>query len=412
MDAEDATGIGRRVRIIRRRRGLSLDAAAGLAGISKSYLSMLETGARRFERRGLLEDLAEALGCSVADLTGQPYLPRDRDTADALAALPGIRLALNDYGPDDVPDLAPRPLDQLVAWAEAANAHCDQTRFSLAGRDAGAMLTELHAHTATATGEDRARAFRALVIACMVAGAVAKNLGYIDLSVTAARRGYHMARRHNDPGLIGFARWYWALGLMRLAARNRASVTLVGGIDELAPAVQLKADDTLPAEMAGMMHLTSAQTAAREQRGDDAHTHLAEADRIAAAVGERNGMLQHFGPTNTAVWRLGIGVELGEGGRAYEDATRHPLDTDALGSRERSSSLHLDLARALVQDGRDRDAEAIRHLDIADRIAPQRIRPDPIARELVATLDRRARRRVWELDSLTNRFGLGARSRK
>jgi hypothetical protein len=29
----------------------------------------------------------------------------------------------------------------------------------------------------------------------------------------------------------------------------------------------------------------------------------------------------------------------------------------------------------------------------------------------VATLDRRARRRVWELDSLRNRFGIGTGSR-
>jgi hypothetical protein len=52
--------------------GLSLETAAGLAGISKSYLSMLENGERRFSQRGLLEDLAMALGCSVTDLTGQP----------------------------------------------------------------------------------------------------------------------------------------------------------------------------------------------------------------------------------------------------------------------------------------------------------------------------------------------------
>ncbi|MGH3888002.1 MAG: hypothetical protein ACRDSZ_15825 [Pseudonocardiaceae bacterium] len=49
----------------------------------------------------------------------------------------------------------------------------------------------------------------------------------------------------------------------------------------------------------------------------------------------------------------------------------------------------------------------IRHLDTADRIAPQRIRSDPIARDLVVTLGRRAPRRVWELDSLHNRFGIG-----
>ena len=68
--------IGQRIRRVRQRRSLSLDVAAGLAGISKSYLSMQETGTRGFTRRGLIEDLAEALGCSVTDLTGQPYWPR------------------------------------------------------------------------------------------------------------------------------------------------------------------------------------------------------------------------------------------------------------------------------------------------------------------------------------------------
>ena len=403
----DSAEIGRRARMIRRRRGLSLDTAAGLAGISKSYLSLLENGRRRFERRGLLEDLASALGCSVGDLTGQPYVPPDRDTADAMAALPGIRLALGDYGPDDVPDVTPRPLDELVSWAHTANEHRDQARFSLAGRDVGTLLTELQAHALTAGAAERNRAFTALVAVCAVAGAVAKNVGNIDLAFTAARRGYDLARHHDDPGLLGFARWYWALQLMRLAARQRAGAVLTTGIDELAPRVQLKADDTLSAEMVGMMHLQHAQTAAREQRSDDARAHLAEAERIAVCVGERNGMGRHFGPTNVNVWRLGVGIELSEGGRAYDEVTRTGMDVNALGSRERSSSLHLDLARALAQDGRDRDAEAIRHLDTADRIAPQRIRPDPIARELVATLDRRARRRVWELDSLRNRFGVG-----
>jgi hypothetical protein len=38
-----------------------------------------------------------------------------------------------------------------------------------------------------------------------------------------------------------------------------------------------------------------------------------------------------------------------------------------------------------VQDEAHRDAEAIRHLDTADRLAPTRIRNDPIARDLVIT---------------------------
>jgi hypothetical protein len=155
------------------------------------------------------------------------------------------------------------------------------------------------------------------------------------------------------------------------------------------------------------MHLTSAQTAARSGPSDDAHSHLDEADRIAQRVGERNALRRHFGPTNIAAWRLAVGIELGEGARAYADATSLPIDVQALGSSERTSALHLDFSRALAQEGGQRDWNAIRHLDAADRIAPQLIRPDPIARDLLTTLDRHAKRQVWELDSLRNRFGIG-----
>jgi hypothetical protein len=47
--------------------------------------------------------------------------------------------------------------------------------------------------------------------------------------------------------------------------------------------------------------------------------------RIAQRVGERNALRRHFGPTNIAAWRLAVGIELGEGARAYADATS-PFD--------------------------------------------------------------------------------------
>ncbi|MGH3829554.1 MAG: helix-turn-helix domain-containing protein [Pseudonocardiaceae bacterium] len=408
MEVLDAQSIGARARRIRLRRGLSLDVVGGLAGITVGYLSRLERGLRGFNRRGLLEDLAAALGCSVADLTGQPYLAPDRATLEGRAALPGISLALNDFGPDDVPDVTPRPLDELVAWADSANEHRDQGRWAMAGRDLGTLLTELQAHALTAGPADRPRAFRALVQSCILAGDVAKALtGNIDLAISAARRGYEVACRHGDPGLIGFARWWWSLPLLWLNARGRASRMLTEGIDELGPSACLRSADTLPAEMLGMMHLAQAQRAARDKQGDDARAHLAEAGKIGARIGERNGMLMHFGPTNIVLWRLAVGIELGEGGRAYAEATRTPLDVAVLNSKDRESALHFDLARALVQDESGHDAEAVRHLDTADRLAPTRVRNDPLFRDLVLTLGRRAPRRVWELDSLHNRLGIG-----
>ena len=407
MDVEEAQAIGARARMIRRRRGLSLEVVAGLAGISGGYLSMLETGQRGFNRRGLLEDLAAALGCSVADLTGQPYLPADRNSAEVLASLPAIRLVLNDFGPMDVPDLTPRRSEELASLAERASGHCGQANYSLAGHGVADLLAESQASALTVAAEERDRAFTAAVTACFVAGVVSSRAGNIDLAATAARRGYDLAQQQDNPALLGFARWYWACELTTMGARTRADAVLSEGIDDLTPAVMLSRAGPLAAELAGMMHLQQARAAARQQRTDDAHTHLNEAAQLAARVGERNGMQLHFGPTNVAAWRVSIGVELAEGARVYEEATATPIDIDALGSRERSSSMHFDLARVLAQEGGARDGEAIRHLDTADRIAPQRIRSDPIARNLVMTLERRARRRVWELDSLRNRFGIG-----
>ncbi len=56
----------------------------------------------------------------MADLTGQPYLPIDRATADALATLPGIAIAVHDATLDDPPDVAARPVEQLAAVASRA----------------------------------------------------------------------------------------------------------------------------------------------------------------------------------------------------------------------------------------------------------------------------------------------------
>jgi hypothetical protein len=154
-----------------------------------------------------------------------------------------------------------------------------------------------------------------------------------------------------------------------------------------------------------------AHFAARDSDAAAAADRLDEAGRIALLTGERNGLQQHFGPTNVNVWRVAIGAELGQGPAVAERVEREPIDLNTLGSKDRIAALHFDLARSWAQAEGDRDNEAIRHLDTADRIAPTRIRNDPIARDLVLTLDRRARRRVWELDSLRNRFGVGGQGR-
>ena len=403
---DDDQAIGARVRLIRKRRGLSLDEAAGLAGIGKSYLSKLETGQRRFIRRGLIEDIAQALSCSVADLTGQPFPPPDRASADALAGLTDVRLALYDRTLDDVPDIPARPVDQLAALASQANTYTDETRYALAGRGLGAVLAELHVQAATGDGQTRQAALGALVEACLAAAGTARHLGHLDLAVHAARRGYDAALATGDLALIAFAAMQRASALSRMGARRRAGAVrqearsvVKGHSDPTQP-------DTRPVEAVGTLLLGDAQLAAREGRKDDADAYLGEAAELAERLGERNFLNFHFGPANVRAWGLAAAVELGNGPTAAESLDGAPEVMEALGSATRRARLHLDLARAYAQAEGSKDGQAVRHLDAADRIAPVRVRNDPIARDVVIDLDRRARRQVWELDSLKRRLGV------
>jgi transcriptional regulator with XRE-family HTH domain len=397
--------IGERVRTIRKRRGFSLETAAGLAGISKSYLSMLESGERRFERRGLLEDLAQALGCSIVDLTGQ-ILPGDRAGADAMATLPGIRVALYDSDLDDVPDGPARPVDELSAWASKANEECANSRYSLAGRDLGALLTELHVHAVTGDGATRRTALRALTEACLVAGGTARSLGNPDLAVQAGRRAFDAARALEDPALMGFASMSRAGALARLGARHRAAKVVKDAMANVEATADPSADDTAAAESLGMLHLSAAQMAAKDQQVNEARAHLAFAEELAARTGERNHLWFSFGPANVRAWALSVAVETNEGPAVADKLERTPGYLDGLDTADRLAAAHFDFARAYAQDEGRRDWDAVRHLDTADRIAPQRIRFDPVAGELLASLDNRARRKTWELDSLRHRFGL------
>jgi len=87
--------------------------------------------------------------------------------------VPGIQLVVYDCTLHSVPDMPARPLNELAGLARQANAHCDEARYALAGRDFGAVLSELHVHVATG----RRAALAALVEACLAASGTVRALG-------------------------------------------------------------------------------------------------------------------------------------------------------------------------------------------------------------------------------------------
>jgi|ADGO01.1.fsa_nt_gi Predicted transcriptional regulators len=111
---------GDRIRLWRRRRGMSQQTLAGLSGVSQAYVSQVERGLKTVERRSTLARLAAALNVSVAELTGTT------DTADPVREeanrfVPAIREALLMRESGD-------RLDEQVAPGEVASAMLAEAR--------------------------------------------------------------------------------------------------------------------------------------------------------------------------------------------------------------------------------------------------------------------------------------------
>ncbi|MEV6264798.1 XRE family transcriptional regulator [Streptomyces sp. NPDC051784] len=74
--SDELPGVAPRLRELRRSRGLTLESAAGRAGLSPAHLSRLETG-RRQPSLPMLLGLARVYGTTVSELLGE--MPPERD---------------------------------------------------------------------------------------------------------------------------------------------------------------------------------------------------------------------------------------------------------------------------------------------------------------------------------------------
>lgn len=81
----DRTALGLRLKEAREYRGFSQEDVAGVLGVSRSAISMIETGARRLDIFEL-KKLAHLYGCHVAELTGeQPQHDADQESIKMVA---------------------------------------------------------------------------------------------------------------------------------------------------------------------------------------------------------------------------------------------------------------------------------------------------------------------------------------
>jgi transcriptional regulator with XRE-family HTH domain len=355
--------IGRRIALHRSRRGLSQAAVAGLVGRSESWLSQVERGLRTVDSYSVLRDLGRVLRVDIGTLTGSGSEPgrsvRDGDLfAIERALLTGVANApIADVG-STVPAL----------HGAYQAAHYDKVLAALPG-----LVEAL----------DRQES-RLVAAGYTVVAKTLTKIGQHDLALVAADRARTAAQRGGDPADFGMAVYQVVCALLptpRAPLAEELAVTTATELDGDGPAVW---------SVTGALWLIAAVAAARRIDAAAAEERLDRAHRLAGRLGEdANHRWTAFGPTNVAIHRVSVAVELGDAPAALAATEAVDLDRLPEGLRSRRVQVQLDIAWAQAQ--RRRDAEALVALLEVERTAPQVTRRNAVARDTIRQLLARAR---------------------
>lgn len=388
--------MGRRLRRIRVARGKSLDVVAGLAGISKAYLSMLETGERALDSVKLIVALADALEIAPSELTRMPIpAPGDGNTDIAIES---VRLAL-DAVDLSLPGGEVCPVDVLRERVAATQRKSRACQFGEVAADLPGLIRDLH--TTLNAGTDRGEL---LTLAVHLHVHITRMwLGYAGAPTDLRRRAVFLARtlarEHDDPATTAVA----TFGIADVLLRNGAFDLARSELDALT-------QPPVTADTAGLtcgLLVTHALAAVLTDRPDDTRDPMDEAENVAGRFGENpdDPLGFAFGPLNVAFRRMSLALELGEPDQAVSIAEsaqpeRHPF-------RSKRVYYWSTYGRALHQI-RGRREDTVRALRTAEDIFPTRVYRDPMVREVLTALVERppAGRTGQELRGLAHRAGL------
>jgi len=385
---ESEPRIGVNVRAARRSRGMSLETLAGLTGRSKGWLSKIENGRARLERRQDIAAIAEALEVSADSLVGAPA-PEIQPHTRAYNFRP-LRAALLDATIDDPRDTPARSVTVLADLTVGQDAALRRADYETLTQQLPCLLDELQVQAATTTGAERDLALRSLIQACASAATALKHFGLTDLAWVSADRGRHAAYLLGHP--VWRAAAAFACAHASFAAnKSRALLSTPRHADELQPHI---GDDPFAAEVYGMLHLSAALACAVQGDHGGACAHGTEAAQVAEPLGDRPDAFEVFGPANVGVWLASLAVDAGNAEEALTHADS--VEPRHLASSNRRAALCLEKARAYAMLGKDSDA--VREMRHAERLSPAQTHHHPLIRELVTDMLGRARREAGGRD--------------
>ncbi|MGY2116242.1 helix-turn-helix domain-containing protein [Nocardia gipuzkoensis] len=402
LGKDDGRYIGRRVRAIRARRGISQQILADRVGVSRGAIAKYENGERPIDSRRTLHALTQALGVAVGDLTGDQDDRFDPSSAGFHAAVPAIETALWTRG-DTTPNAPPRSLAELAATARHAAQLRRACDYAALGPLLPPLLTDCYRRTRDSAGADCDAAWDVLAAVAYTTAASLKARGYPALAWTAAQEIEHATA--NIGGTSGPATAAFTRSQILLSRPGSLSAALDGAANA---AARLGSDVRSRGEIEtyGMLHLQAALVTAA--LGGDPGGHLDEArEQVTrlAQVPPETAILRNptFDAANVTLWRMSAAMERREPGQVLELAPT--LDPETIPAEGRRAQYFVEIGRAhaLRRDYRN----SLHALLRAEHIAPQQIRGMTHVRELVGHMMRTARRDLTtgDLGRLAKRIG-------
>ena len=379
--------------------GLTQEQCAQLKGCTVSAWRKWESGERQvasfsdwieIARILRVRDLYVLTGLPVGEM---PEEPGEHET------VPAIRAAMVSFNPqlNDKPDVKQLEAAVRTAW----DIWQERRPFRQIGMMLPGLITEARATIPLVDGPERDQLLRTASMLYFLTRAFTNRVGASDVSTLSADRAMAAAIEADD--LDYRAASAWNVGMI-LAGQGHAEVVVELATDATAMLEPTLADAPLERmSVYGALHLQRAVQFARLGDEHGVVTALEIADRVAAKTGERNDFRMVFGPTNVAVYRVWLAVELSKPREAIRGA--QSCDVSVLPSVERRFSYYVALARAYSIRGED--VAAMHMLLRAERESAEELRLNTEVRSIVHEQLRRENSLTRaELRPLADRMGV------
>ncbi|PJJ02395.1 helix-turn-helix protein [Streptomyces sp. 2333.5] len=388
--------IGKRLRDIRKRRGMSQRELAKGSGVLLSLIRKLEQGERADTRLETARQLAVALGVPTTQLVAEEAADRERAVGVTVDQWGGVRQALLAPGPSDDLD-EPPTVDGLRAAVESA-----QPLFS------GDKLAELStilpplirdaAAVAESGPEGRAVQMRVM----QLTGWLLTQTRQFEAAEVALERSLDASSDRLQSAVTVSTQCWLLLRCGKLSAARELAIRWA---DEAEP----RMSRATPAEMSawGWLLLRASAASIRDNRPGEAADALRLANSAAVALGREfapdNDFLRAFGPVTVALKRTENAMVVDRPDLVLKLAPKIPAKSMRPTSNNRNRHL-LDVANAHARTRRY--GEAVEILQSIRARAPQWLPNQRYAQDILGLVVAKRRTLTPEMRSLADAIGL------